>query len=151
MHKEENPYSPLHLPQKGEDLQEGRQYILDPISRAVIVDMYGIQPPREIVCLSKKYSSRTIKTITTYHDTQEVVMHEFTDEGRPPLFRAFMALNRILKFTIDIEKVEELKPFYKDSPKVKDFEREEKQHKPKSTKVKSTAVIDLSLLGIEAL
>jgi len=151
MHKEENPYAPLHLPKKGEDLQEGRQYILDPVARTIIVDVYGIQPPREIVCLSRKYSSRTIKTITTYHETQEVVTHEHVDEGRPPLFRAFMALNRIQKFTLDIEKVEQMRPFYKDSPKVNDFEQEEKTHKTKSTKVKSHGVIDLKLLGIEAL
>lgn len=147
MHKEENLYRPLHLPAKGEDLQEGRQYILDPIARAIIVDTYGLQPPREIVCLSRKYSARTIKTITTYHETQEVVTHEHVDEGRPPLFRAFMALNRIQKFTLDMEKIEALKPFYVDSPKVKDFEQEEKTHKPRSNKVTARGVIDLSMLN----
>jgi len=145
--QEENSYKPLPLPKKGEDLKEDRQYILDPVARAIIVDVYGIQPPREIVCLSRKYSARTIKTITTYHETQEVVTHEHVDEGRPPLFRAFMELNRIQRFSLDIEKIESLKPFYVDSPKVKDFEEKKKTHKPRSNKVTAKGVIDLSLLG----
>lgn len=143
-------FRPLPLPARGEDLLPGRQYYLNPLARLVVSDVYGLRGlPSVIECLAKKVSPTRIETITTNLATGQVSRREHLLPEQAACFRVFGGPNRIIKFNLDLEHVEARKPFYADSPKLKDFELSDER--PRTAKRTGTTLIkkyDLSVLDI---
>lgn len=139
-------FRPLPLPQRGEDLQPGRQYYLDPVARCTVEDIYGLRGvPSIIECILAKRPATRIFSTTENMDTGEVKQSEpFILARQHETFRAFIKFGSHFKFTIDLEKVHELRAYYANSPKVKDYEKSDE--KPRSNGPKERKPIDLSIL-----
>lgn len=118
-------YRPLALPLTGEELIEGRQYALTPLARLILREEYGLAGiPTVVECLHKKVAKTTITTSTLNHETNEVKVSVMQLEAQPASFRVFLAVGRILKFELDIAKLEEFAPFYDKSHKLPEMEAE---------------------------
>lgn len=140
-------YKPLLLPANGEDLVSGRQYYLSPVARVCIEEMYGLRGVPSIVeCLLARRPAGIIRTIRTNLDRsvtlydREVVLGE-----QDATFRAFVKNRMHYKFTVDLEKVHAMEPFYAEADRVSDYAEADTKG-PKVPKVDRTP--DLSLLDL---
>lgn len=105
LQKEPN-YGPLHLPNDGRDLLEGRQYFLDEVATAFLKEQ-GITTPVVVECISRRRNARRIDYTSTDLVTGDVTHDSHIEEACPPMFRAFNVGGRILKFSLDVEKLVE--------------------------------------------
>ena len=136
-------FKPLPLPEKGEDLQQGRQYMLDPVARGAIEDMYGMAGvPAIIECLLAKRPATRIDSTSTNLETGEVrISQPIFLPCQHETFRAFQAHKRHLKFTIDLARVHEMRPFYAKAHKVSN-------RAPAQAREKVSKVLDLSMFRL---
>lgn len=118
-------FRPLPLPTRGEDLQPGRQYVLTPQARRSLKDVYGyVNMPALVECLLAK---RPATRIRSYHENLETgagFWRVADFPGTDASFRAYVGNGKYLKFTLPLEKLKELEPYYDAShlykePKVK--------------------------------
>jgi hypothetical protein len=143
-----NEFTPLKLPNDGADLHEGRQYLLDPTARAIIIDRFGIRPPKVITCLSKRYAATQIVSTTTNLETGEVKVSSIYNDARPETFQGFNGFKKIVKFDVDLRKVAEHRAAYEDADLVSDILGEGKPATKKEPKEKkSTLERDLDFLS----
>lgn len=105
LQKEPN-YGPLKLPNDGRALLEGRQYFLDEVATAALRDQ-GIVSPVVVECIARRRNARRIEYKTTDLVTGEVSTDSHIEEACAPMFRAFNVGGRIIKFSLDIEKLVE--------------------------------------------
>jgi hypothetical protein len=105
-------YKPQILPERGEDLMEGRQYALTPLARLVLEREYGYGGlPTVLECLLRKVCRTTITTHTFNHETRKHKVSRLRLDPQEETFRAFTA-GGIVKFSFSIAKLDELAPFY---------------------------------------
>lgn len=146
------PFIPLRLPKTGFDLIPGRQYEIDPVARAVIINEYGLQTPQIVECLHRQEDEREIRTLTTNKRTGVVSETLSVAPAREATFRAFFKYKKCAVFTINIEVVENLRQFYVDAPKAPDEnDCNIRKHKGESVAGRKKVVMDealLALLGI---
>lgn len=140
-----NDYSPRALPLKGEDLEPNFQYAIDPVARAIVQDVYGLQVPKVVTCISRYYPAVEVYTRTTVLKTGQIKERTIREEERPASFLAFFSLKNQRKFTLDLAKVAEMRPFYADLQAEVDEKETRKIAKPKK-EPKPKVKIDLSLL-----
>lgn len=118
-------YKPLILPERGEELQQGRQYALTPLVRLILHEVYGLSNiPTIVECLHPKVAATQVVTSRTNLETGQVTVASYTIEPQAATFRVFLALGRILKFEVDLVKIIELAPFYSTSHKLPAFEED---------------------------
>src|SRR5690606_26286682 len=156
-------FKPLPLPRKGEDLEQGRQYMLSPLARLIIDEVFGYRGvPTYVECLRKKVARTRITTTTENLETGEVKTSSMELEAQVETFRAFMAYKRVLKFSIDLERLHSSEGIYANSPKLKFYEmtceyqaklkargqgpKRERRNGVSESKIQK---IDLSLLGLK--
>lgn len=138
-----NDFSPLKLPNDGSELLEGRQYLLDPTARAIIIDRFGIRPPKIVTCISRRYSGTEITTTTRNLDTGEIKVSSFINDARPETFQGFNNYKKIVKFDVDLRKVAEHRAAYADADLVADILNESSPEKVKKTSEKKTKITSL--------
>lgn len=118
-------YKPMVLPAKGEDLLEGRQYLLTPLARLILQEEYGIRGvPTVVECTKRKVAATRMETTSTNLETGEVRKSLVVLEPQRATFRAFMALKRVIRFELDIAKLEEFAPMYDKSHKLPALEED---------------------------
>lgn len=140
----------LRLPAKGTDLQEGRQYELDPIARAYVLETYGLLLPKIVECLFKKTPPMRYATHALNLETGEARWSVIEQDGREATFRCFMTINRIEKFCLDLENLHAARSRLAKSHKADEIaERDEVEQKSsRKREKKPVPVIDvLALLG----
>jgi hypothetical protein len=142
--KDDIAFVPLKLPKTGEELLEGRQYEIDPVARAVIIEKYGIRPPRFVECIRTKQPERTVTTITEYADQRPRRVSTVQIPAQDETFRAFFKYKKTALFTIDLLVVEHMRPFYVDAPVEPDAEDDE-GYKPKSKKKEEKTKLEFSM------
>lgn len=142
-------FIPLHLPKSGLDLISGRQYVIDPVARAVIVNEFGIQTPQIVECLHSQQDEKNVVITSTNIRTGEVKIVSFVEPAREATFRAFYKYKKTDVFTLDLAKVESLRSFYVDAPVAHDDkECSTRQNKGDSVKTKKKVVFDAALLSL---
>lgn len=118
-------YKPLVLPLRGEDLSPGRQYLLTPLARLILEDRFGLHNvPTVVECLSARHPATCIRSCVENLETGQVLWTVSQLPEREATFRAFLGKGRILKFTVDLRKLEELAPFYSTSHKLPKLEED---------------------------
>lgn len=108
-----NNYLPLILPERGEDLLEGRQYILSPLARDMLYKVYNQRGvPQIIECIRRKVAKTRIATLTQTYGTDEksgleVIKsqqwHVLELDAQEATFRCSMGWYNPLVFCIDLE------------------------------------------------
>lgn len=122
--RDDSGYRPLILPRKGEDLIPDRQYALSPVARLVIEEMYGLKGvPTFVTCIRCKVAKTKVTRIIENLETGIVHKTEHIVEPQAATFSAFLSLRNRLVFTVDLDKVHELEPFYAKSPSIAKYER----------------------------
>lgn len=112
-------YRPLLLPVKGEELLEGRQYALTPLARLILSEHYGIRGvPTIVECTKRKVAATRLETTCTNLETGEIKKSVVTIEPQRATFRAFIKFRSVMRFELEIAKLEELEPFYNNSHKL---------------------------------
>ncbi len=101
-------YGPLRLPARGDELQEGRQYLLDELASAYLRDR-GIVAPTIVECISRRYYARRIETITTCLETDTVRVSVHIDPARDATFRYNAGRGRLALFTLICEELHEVR------------------------------------------
>lgn len=106
-------FRPLVLPERGEDLLEGRQYALTPLFRLILKEEYGlVNVPTIVECFHKKIPATLLETRSTNLETGEVRESKMELPAQSACFRAFLGHGRILKFEVELLKLDEMAPFY---------------------------------------
>lgn len=113
-------FKPLLLPLTGEELQPGRQYLLTPVARVILEEVYGLfNIPTVVECLHAKRPATIVRSITQNAETGKVISTSVMEvEGREATFRAFLSKGKHVVFCLSLEKMEELVPFYNTSHKI---------------------------------
>lgn len=146
--KDDLAFMPLALPARGELLIPGRQYLVDPVARAVCIDRFGIRPPKFVECLHNAACARTITSVTTFADGRPSVTTITECPAREATFRAFYKHRRIDVFLLNLDMVESLRQFYADADVAsdQDYERDEPTTARVARVKKPVEKIDLTLL-----
>lgn len=106
-------FRPLILPATSEELLEGRQYALTPLVRLILKEVYSlVNVPTIVECFRRKVAASETYTRYTNLETKQVIEHTTQQPGQAACFRAFLGYGRIVKFELDLVKLEELAPFY---------------------------------------
>lgn len=145
--KDDMAFVPLVLPKRGEDLVAGRQYLIDPVARAVCIDRFGIRPPKYVECIHNAACARTITQVTTFADGRPSITTIMECPAREATFRAFYKHRRIDTFLLNIETVESLRQFYQDTHVAddQDYETTTKRATTVKAPVRAKVVVDLSM------
>lgn len=146
--RDDSGYKPLHLPRKGEDLIPDRQYALTPVARLVIEEMYGLKGvPTFVTCIRCKVAKTKVTRIIENLETGVVHKTEHIVEPQAATFSAFLSLRNRLVFTVDLDKVHELEPFYAKSPSIVKYEKtcELSGHSAATSTKRTPVKIDLSI------
>lgn len=140
-------FKPLPLPAKGTDLQQGRQYYLDPVARAALKDMYGLAGcPAIITCILAKRPKTMVESKTTNLETGEIIVSEpLVLDAQDATFLAFIKFRKHEKFTLDLEEIQLRRPFYVEAHKVSD---KEPKAKVESGAPRVQKKFDLSILDL---
>lgn len=140
---------PLTLPKTGFELLSGRQYEIDPVARAVIVNEYGLQTPQIVECLHCQQDEKHVVMISTNKRTGEIKERSFIEPSREATFRAFFKHKKTAVFTLNLDKVTELRQFYVDAPVAPDeHECNVRAHKGESVKSKKKVLSDAALFAL---
>ena len=113
---EEGALTPLKLPKDGEELLPGRQYEIDPVARAFIINHYGIITPRFVECIKSASPARRVTITTEYADGRPTRTTHQDIPAQDATFRAFYKYKRIALFTLDLTVIEYNRQFYVDAP-----------------------------------
>lgn len=118
-------FKPLPLPVRGEELTSGRQYYLDAIARKTVEEVYGLRGlPAVIECIHPKREATQIISFTKIVRTGRIGKKSVVDlPAQDATFRAFQGGKVWHRFTIDLERVQELRPYYAEAHKVSDEEK----------------------------
>jgi hypothetical protein len=113
-------FRPMVLPERGEQLEKGRQYVLTPLARLILQEKYGIcGVPTIVECILIKTPPMRVEVLRTNLETNKSQYSIIESEGQEATFRVFMGVGRpSLKFEIDLLKLAEFAPFYADSHKL---------------------------------
>lgn len=106
--QDENRFIPHTLPKSGFDLIEGFQYVLSPVARSVIDDVYGIKNvPKYVECVRSQRDEVEFFSRQTNLRTGEVIERSFVQEGCQAVFRGLTGNKKFVKFELDLEFVHE--------------------------------------------
>lgn len=132
-----NSYRPHILPERGEDLVRGWQYVLTPLVRLILQERYGYYGvPTVVECLLIKTPPMRIEVMRTNLLTGKAQYSIQETEGQEATFRVFMGVGRpAIKFSVDFEQIALLAPMYADSHKLPALEEDwfETRHLPSPT------------------
>lgn len=107
-------FKPLCLPERGEDLQEGRQYVLTPLARLILVEEFGLAGlPRVVECIHRRVFATRLTTVSENLETKVSKTSVIDLPAQDASFR--YGKN---KFVLDLAKLVDLAPFYADSHKL---------------------------------
>ena len=108
----DNKFVPLILPERGEDLIPGRQYALTPIARLILREEFCIQAPTIVECIHRRIAATEITTTRKNCETGETTTSTSSLPAQAATFRCMANRGKILTFTLDLAKLDELVPFY---------------------------------------
>lgn len=118
-------YKPLLLPEKAEDLLEGRQYALTPLARLILDEVYGLRGvPTIVECLHRKIAKTRVTTRTENLETGEIKEGITILSEQKATFKAFLGFKRVVKFELDLIKMGELAPYYNSSHRLPALEED---------------------------
>jgi len=118
-------FRPMVLPDSGEELLEGRQYVLTPLARVILLEAYGLgNIPTIVECVHRKIAATIVLTRTINLETGQVSKSRLKLQPQAASFRAFLQKGRVVRFELDIKKLDELAPFYSDSHKIPQMEED---------------------------
>lgn len=119
-------FKPLPLPATGEELQPGRQYLLTPIARLILDEVYGLRGiPTCVECLHARRPETNIRSMTEDVETGKIIATNVVNvPAREATFRAFLGKGKIVRFEVSLKKMEEMVPFYDKSHKLPELEEE---------------------------
>jgi hypothetical protein len=104
-------YRPLVLPERGEDLLEGRQYALTPLARLVLEREFGLaNVPTVVECILRKVAKTTLITRTFNHELRTRTVSRIRLPAQQETFRAYT--HTVFKFSLSLAKLYELAPYY---------------------------------------
>lgn len=120
-----NNQTPLSLPSTGDQVIEGRQYILDKYARRAVREEFGLQPPQVVTALYKSHHAERV--VTTIED---LVTHEVRTikEDRPEVqatFYWFTGTHRV-RFVLSLESLAEVRAMNAETDKASDNALESK-------------------------
>lgn len=119
LYVDKKDFRPLILPEKGEQLERGRQYVLTPLARLILQEKYGLfGVPTVVECIQHKVARTLVQVMRTNLDTGKSTYSIQELPGQEATFRVFLGVGRVLKFEVDLVKLEEFAPFYADSHKL---------------------------------
>ena len=123
----EDGFRPMKLPKRGTDLLAGHQYVLDPVARTIIEEVYGLRNiPRSVECIQAQVLPKQIDTVTTCLLTGERTCGTpVRIEAKHSTFRIYWKYKSVETFTLDFDKLEELRPFYVDADRVSEIEKQD--------------------------
>lgn len=131
---ERNAYRPHILPERGEDLVRGWQYLLTPLVRLILQEKYGYYGvPTVVECILVKTPPMRIQIMRTNLETGASLYSIQETEGQEATFRVYMGVGRpALKFCVNFEQLAELAPMYAESHKLPALEEDwfETRHLP---------------------
>lgn len=147
--KEDLAFVPLVLPKDGESLLPGRQYRIDSVARAVIINNYGLRVPVYVECLRAKCPARRITTTVEYLDGRPAKTTSYEEPAQEATFRAFFKHRQISCFTLDLTVVEFQRQFYQDAPVEPDEDGEpERKHHAKVERTRVPRISTEELLAL---
>ena len=123
-------YKPLLLPTTGEELLPGRQYVLTPLARLILHEVYGLRGiPTICECIKAKRSATQITTVETNLETGvSSPPRIMTLEAQQATFSTYVGNKKHITFILDLKKMDELAPFYDKSHKLPAMEDEWFKH-----------------------
>lgn len=119
-------FKPLPLPVEGEDLQPGRQYLLTPLVRLILDEVYGFRGvPTVVECLHARRPATIIRTMVQDAESGKTLSSSIMEvPAREATFRAFLGKGRVLKFEVSLARLADMAPFYDKSHKLPLLEEE---------------------------
>ena len=112
--------------------------MLDPIARSYVEDTYGYRNvPKYIECLRPASNASVTLSIKIDLVSGERIKYRHFQDGEEATFRAIFGFKKVVKFTLNLEKIEKSRPFYVEADKVKEeYVKHERETAPKKAKTK---------------
>jgi hypothetical protein len=121
-----NSYRPHLLPESGLDLVRGWQYVLTPLVRLAVKksqDVHGV--PTVVECIHPRTPAMRVESIRTNLENGKSQYSIVENEGQEATFRVYLGVGRIIKFTLNIEKLPETVAAYDPSHQLPGANRDE--------------------------
>lgn len=117
----DNYFGPLVLPEKGEDLLEGYQYLLTPLARDMLSNIYGYRGlPTVVECIRRRVAATCIRSLTENLETGEQRWTVMDLDHQDATFRVRTGGLRPIIFTIDLAEMARRAPVYMETHKIPD-------------------------------
>lgn len=138
-----NALAPLTLPSTGEQVVEGRQYVLDRYARNMVREGFGLQPPQVVVALYKKRPAERATIHVENLETHEVRTSIEERPAVPATFYYFTGTHKI-RFSLSLESLAEVRALNADADKfVETGPKAVREPKQKKTNAIPSALADL--------
>lgn len=109
-------FKPLLLPERGELLEEGRQYLLTPLARDMLDKEFGYRGvPTVVECVRRRVAPTRIVSTTTNLETEVYTQSIVLLDEQQATFRAFLAHRRHITFPLDLAAMDSRAEMYAES------------------------------------